>query len=228
MTVLGIETATTVCGVAVVGEGTVIAEAAADERNSHAERIMGFVERTVRLAGGLGALEGIAVSIGPGSFTGLRIGVSVAKGLAFASGLPVAAVPTLEALALRALLEGRVSAGDRLLALLPARRGEAYAGWFLIGQEAFEEEGEVRVVPLEQLAEEAARPGVIITGEIELLLPPQGSSFRTVGVSTSRCSAAAVAMLGAKMLKEGRTSDPSTLEPGYVLDFFLSVKSGGG
>jgi len=226
MTVLGIETATTVCGVAVVRDGTVIAEAASDERNSHAERIMGFVERTVGLAGGLGAVEGIAVSIGPGSFTGLRIGLSVAKGLAFASGLPVAAVPTLEALALRALLEGRVSAGDRLLALLSARRGEAYAGWFLIGQEAVEAEGEVRVVPLTQLAEEAARPGVIVTGEIELLHPPEGGSFRTVGASTSRCSATAVALLGARMLKEGRASDPSTLEPGYVLDFFLSVKPG--
>lgn len=74
----------------------------------------------------LSALDGIAASIGPGSFTGVRICVSVAQGLAFGAGLPVVGVTTLEALALQAMRTG----ADQVLACLDARMGEIYWGCF--------------------------------------------------------------------------------------------------
>ncbi|HEX9007418.1 MAG TPA: tRNA (adenosine(37)-N6)-threonylcarbamoyltransferase complex dimerization subunit type 1 TsaB, partial [Bacteroidota bacterium] len=132
MTILGIETATTVCAAATVRDGTVIAEDSLDERYIHAERIMGFVEKAVTAAGGLHTIDAIAVSIGPGSFTGLRIGLSVAKGLAYAADLKIVAVPTLEAIAWRLLRAGAVAPGERILTVLPARRGEAFGAYYRV------------------------------------------------------------------------------------------------
>jgi tRNA threonylcarbamoyladenosine biosynthesis protein TsaB len=224
VTVLGIETATTVCGVVALRDGVVIAGAASDEPHAHAEKIMGFVRETTELAGGLRAIDGIAVSCGPGSFTGLRIGLSVAKGLAFASGLPIAAVPTLEALALRAVREGGAREGERLLVLIGARRGEAYAGWFRAGPEWVEPEGEVRVVSLDLLRHEVSRGELpLVTGEVALLGLEPGSAVRRVGPEAARCSAATVALLGARLFREGRVADPATLEPDYRLDFILDA-----
>ena len=80
MTLLGIETATAVCGVALVRDGAVLAEKAVEERYAHAEKLFGFLDDVLESSGvPLCELQGIAVSIGPGSFTGLRIGLSVAR-----------------------------------------------------------------------------------------------------------------------------------------------------
>lgn len=104
----------------------------------HAEEILGMVDGSLREAGiTLGMLDAIVASIGPGSFTGVRISVSVAQGLAFGAGIPVIAVTTLEALAIQALATGAASAGQgpaggpcNVLACLDARMGEVYWGCF--------------------------------------------------------------------------------------------------
>ncbi len=102
--ILSIETATELCGVALVHNRSCIAQRSVVEKNVHSERLMVLVDEVLREADvDLGALDGIAVSIGPGSFTGLRIGLSVATGLAYARSLPLAAVPTLDAVAYEAL-----------------------------------------------------------------------------------------------------------------------------
>jgi tRNA threonylcarbamoyladenosine biosynthesis protein TsaB len=94
---------------------------------SHAQQILGMVEAVLAEAQvSLSMLDGIAASIGPGSFTGVRISVAVAQGLAFGAGLRVAAVSTLEALAFQAMRSGAAHA----LACLDARMGEVYWGCF--------------------------------------------------------------------------------------------------
>jgi tRNA threonylcarbamoyladenosine biosynthesis protein TsaB len=94
---------------------------------SHAQQILGMVEALLAEAAvPLSALDALAASIGPGSFTGVRISVAVAQGLAFGADLPIVPVTTLEALALQAVREG----ADRVLACLDARMSEVYWGCF--------------------------------------------------------------------------------------------------
>jgi tRNA threonylcarbamoyladenosine biosynthesis protein TsaB len=122
MRVLALDAATEGCSVALLCNGAVTAKSIEGGR-SHAQDILLMVEEL--LASGqvsLSMLDGIAASIGPGAFTGVRISVAVAQGLAFGAGLAVVPVTTLEALALQ-VLEGDAI---RALACLDARMGEVY------------------------------------------------------------------------------------------------------
>ncbi len=127
---LGIDTATTLGGVALVGTDGVVAEYAADVKGSHAPRLMGAVERLLDVAGvALAELGGIGVSIGPGSFTGLRVGVATAMGLARGGNVPVFPVPTLEVVA-----HGVPRPQGALVAVaLTARRDEVYGAVYQAG-----------------------------------------------------------------------------------------------
>ena len=128
--ILQIETATTVCSVALANRGDVIAFKEVDQRNIHAEVITIFIDEILKNAGvKYNELDAVAVSSGPGSYTGLRIGVSTAKGLCYALDKPLIAVETLEAMA-----EGMITRGvdeDILLCpMIDARRMEVYTALF--------------------------------------------------------------------------------------------------
>jgi len=99
MKILAIETATEICGVSYIEDDNVIATVEENIPRQHAKSLPLFYEKLVIKTGlKLSDLDGIAISIGPGSFTGLRIGLSYSKGLAFGQGLPLIPVPTLKAL----------------------------------------------------------------------------------------------------------------------------------
>ncbi|MBB31365.1 MAG: tRNA (adenosine(37)-N6)-threonylcarbamoyltransferase complex dimerization subunit type 1 TsaB [Gemmatimonadetes bacterium] len=122
--VLGIETSTSVCCIGIAENRTIVADHCLNEGSQHAERLISMVEQALSATGlGFDALAGIAVGSGPGSFTGLRIGMATAKGLCLATGLPLLTIPTLEAIAFPHL-ENRVP----VCALLDARRDQVYAG----------------------------------------------------------------------------------------------------
>src|SRR5476649_411295 len=98
--ILQIETATASCSVALAKEGSVLAFKQVNERNLHAEVITRFIEEVITTTNSsYQQLDAIAVSCGPGSYTGLRIGISTAKGLCFALDKPLIAVDTLAAMA---------------------------------------------------------------------------------------------------------------------------------
>ena len=133
MKVLAIETATSVCAAATVSDGIALFEALLDEKYVHAEKLLAQVDEVLVKSGwSLQQLDCIAVSIGPGSFTGLRIGLGVAKGLSFAVGVPLVSVSTLKALAQRVVDEGVASEGDTVLALLDARKDEVYSCFYKV------------------------------------------------------------------------------------------------
>jgi tRNA threonylcarbamoyladenosine biosynthesis protein TsaB len=126
MRVLAVDTATEASSVALLS-GEELISRHAEGGLSHAQQILGMVEAVLAEAQvSLSMLDGIAASIGPGSFTGVRISVAVAQGLAFGAGLRVAPVSTLEALAFQAMRNGAAHA----LACLDARMGEVYWGCF--------------------------------------------------------------------------------------------------
>ena len=126
--ILNIETSTSVCSVALSSEGEVLFEKSSFEGPSHAALLGVYVEEALGEMKKKGLrLDAVAVSSGPGSYTGLRIGVSVAKGLCFGYGIPLISIHTLEVLAVAALKE-QDNAADRLYcAMLDARRMEVYA-----------------------------------------------------------------------------------------------------
>jgi tRNA threonylcarbamoyladenosine biosynthesis protein TsaB len=130
--ILQIETATTVCSVALAKEGEIVAFKQIDLRNIHAEVITVFIDELMSSAGiTYNDLDAIAVSCGPGSYTGLRIGVSTAKGLCYALEKPLIAIETLEAMAFGAISAAAYINSDLLLCpMIDARRMEVYTAIF--------------------------------------------------------------------------------------------------
>lgn len=125
--ILLIETATSSCSVALSEGGKVIAVKEANERNIHASYLTVFIEELMKISGKkYSDLDAIAVSKGPGSYTGLRIGVSTAKGLCYALDIPLLSVNTLESMAAGLLLTQSVSSSTYLVPMIDARRMEVY------------------------------------------------------------------------------------------------------
>lgn len=125
--ILNIETATKNCSVSIAKNGkTVALQELNDGKYSHAEKLHEFIKDVIEEAGiEFKDLKAVAVSKGPGSYTGLRIGVSAAKGLCFALGIPLIATNTLKALALTISIEDGIK-----VPLLDARRMEVYSAVF--------------------------------------------------------------------------------------------------
>lgn len=216
MVVLGIETATLQGGAALVDEGGLLAEAFLNVSITHSERLLPTIDWLLRQARvRLGDLSGIGVSIGPGSFTGLRIGLSTAKGFAMATGLPVVAVPTLEAMAWT-LPRCR----DQICPLLDARKAEVYAALFGFDGGVLQRRMQDAALPPEDLIARIDEPTVFLgdgvrtyrtllrdrLGALALFLPPALMGPRP----------ATVAELGRDRLDRGERDDPASLTPRYL------------
>lgn len=222
MRILGIETATVVCGAAVVEDGLVRSEEQVNAKNAHAENIMRLVDTSLRQSHvSPERLDAIAVSIGPGSFTGLRIGLSVAKGLACALGKPIVAVPTLRALAQRALASGTVST-PFILSALDARRDEVYCQLFRIEGNVIHAEGEERDLSVKELQSALGMRDITITGDAlpKLRSSLQSGHIRFTPDDVAVCSAGSIALIGETMAAQGEFAEAATLEPKYIKDFF--------
>jgi len=127
--ILLLETATTSCSVALSEGGNVIAIKEINERNIHASHITLFIEEVMVNAGKkYSDLDAIAVSKGPGSYTGLRIGASTAKGLCYALDIPLLGIDTLQAMASGLLQNADIQKGTLLIPMIDARRMEVYSG----------------------------------------------------------------------------------------------------
>ena len=136
MIVLALDTAGTGCFAAVYdgGEDRVLASAGAVIGRGHAEQLMAFVDQALEASGRtLGEVERIAVTIGPGSFTGIRVGVAAARGFALALGVPAVGISILEALAQAAR---EAQPGRDVLAVMDAKRDELYCQSFKANGEA--------------------------------------------------------------------------------------------
>ena len=126
MLVMGIDTSTTQGGVALLSGQGVICEYTLNIKATYSERLLPLIDRALQDAGiTLGQIEGFAVAVGPGSFTGLRIGLSTAKGLAVVGGQPLVGVSTLETMAWTLPF-----CAHQVCPILDARKGEIYCALF--------------------------------------------------------------------------------------------------
>lgn len=218
MKIMALETSAKAVSVAVVEDGAVLAAAYQNIRLTHSVTLMPLMDGMLHNAGLTAAdMDLIAVAAGPGSFTGLRIGVSAAKGLAWALGLPCCGVSTLEAMAENArMFEGTV------ICAMDARRQQIYNAVFDCRGGVLTRRCEDRAVALETLADELkndTQPKIVVGDGAKLCdiyLNAQGISCRMAPPDSRYQKAAGVALAAERLAQEGQTVTAQTLRPVYL------------
>ncbi len=204
---LTIETCTDTSTLGIVHEGAVLAEMAFPSRHTLVSRLLLRLDWLLGEAGtSKDKLEGIAVSLGPGSFTGVRIGAAAAKVLAPALGIPLVGVSTLQAIA----WPFRGLAGHTLVPVINARRGQIYTAQFR-GIERLSADAALSPEPF---AAALKGKSPLLLGALEGL----GEGFNPGGYPVIRALVTphALAALAAERLARGESDDPLTLAPVYL------------
>jgi tRNA threonylcarbamoyladenosine biosynthesis protein TsaB len=214
MKALAIETSGRIGSVALVEDNAVVAEEAFPHGLKHAAEILPMIDRLCRARGWKpGDFDQLYVSVGPGSFTGLRIGVTLAKTLAFATGVKLVAVPTL-----RVLVENAPSEATHAVIVLDAKRDQIFTARFeRVGHEWVEREP-AHLDSLAAMIERSPKP-VYLLGEgipYHQKFIPAGDQVVATPEELWRARAAAVAKIGAQMAGRGEFADPYRLTPLYV------------
>jgi tRNA threonylcarbamoyladenosine biosynthesis protein TsaB len=219
MIVLGIETSTDVCAVGVVGDGELAIEQSIKESHIHSEQLVPMIRSVVKKANlEIDQIDGIAVSVGPGSFTGLRVGMSVAKGLSFSLGKPLLGVETFQAFAQRAtMLDSSIK---EVMVVIDARQGEFYVGKYLCGGEIPELDGRIEIHRIEELSQRWEKNTRILTDRPEMLAEKSEALCEEV---YRLCSGVMIARLGIQKLQRGSVADHATIEPRYLKDFVVRL-----
>lgn len=209
MRVLAVETSTLAGGVALLDGDRLVGEYLLDIRVTHSERLMAAVDRVLADARWtIDDLEGFAVAIGPGSFTGLRIGLGTIKGLAFARSIPVAAVPTLDALAATLPF-----ASLPVSPVIGARKGEVYASRYRWSGTAMRREWDYLAIAPADLAARIDEPVILVGDAAASIVSPLA---RLAPVARRLPSPACVGQLGLERLARGDVVAPADLAPLYL------------
>ncbi len=214
MIILAIDTATSCCGAAVVDECGVLAQFSLNVGKTHSQSFLPMVEALLTHAQlPLAEMSAIAVTAGPGSFTGLRIGIATAKAWGQSMSMPLIAIDTLEALDAAAGSQGLICP------ILDARKGEVYCALFEDGKRLWED---TAITPLELAArlKEMGRP-VIIVGDglaahCEMLAEELGDIFMEATEIANVTAAAGAGILARGYYQATDTLTPEELEPKYL------------
>ncbi len=209
MRLLAVDTSTLAGGVALLDGDRLRAEYLLDVTATHSERLMPAIDRVLADAGWAPEnLEALAVAVGPGSFTGLRIGLAAVKGLALALGLPIAAVPTLDAMA-----EALPFAGLPVCPVLDARKGEVYGCLYRWDGGRMRREWEYVALAPDALAARLTEPVILLGDGASLIRSPHA---RLAPPHRRVPSPAAVALLGRARLAEAQIVAAGELVPIYL------------
>lgn len=226
MLVLGIETATEWCGAALWSSAGPVASRAFMNHLQLSRRLVPTIEALLCDEGyGVSDLDGIAVSLGPGSFTGLRIGVTTARTLAQVAGVPIVGIETMDALA--SLTGALRRAGTRVAVTLSARRGQYYVRWY--GNPDRPEDRAIRLLTTDRLREELALSldPVVLVGDAPHLdgLPGTGMP---ISDNANYPHALNIAYMGYRRLDRGERDDVMALAPLYIGRSAAEEKLGAG
>lgn len=216
--ILNIETATKNCSVALAKEGkTILCKEIAEEGYSHAERLHVYIEEIINEAGiDMKDLAAIAVSQGPGSYTGLRIGVSAAKGLCYALDIPLIAVDTLRTLA------SKVTVTEGLIVpMIDARRMEVYSAVF---SSSLEKKREVLAEIITESSFEDIQETVYFVGDCNEKCKAVLTKDNFVFLDDIKYpSANEMSTLSFDKYKKSDTVDVAYFEPYYLKDFLITT-----
>ena len=222
MKILGIESAALVASVAIIDENVTIAEYTTNFKKTHSETLLPMLDEIVKMTGiSLSELSAIAVSGGPGSFTGLRIGAASAKGLGLSLDLPLIHVPTLDAMALN------IYASDALIVpIMDARRNQVYTGIYK-NDTKLEVKVPSMAVSIDELfeilketdAKEKTGRAIFLGDGVpvfrEYIDKNLEISHDFAPANLNRQRASNIAMLGMEMLKSGNIISADDMRPEY-------------
>ena len=221
--ILGIETATKTCSIALTKGAQLLAVEEIGGAFSHAENTTVFIEKVMQKSGKtLSEIDAIAVSKGPGSYTGLRIGVSTAKGLCFALDKPLIAVDTLQAMALRM---AKQTTDENLLfcPMIDARRMEVYTAIYNFNNELIEPIS-AKIIDENSFSKILANQKIIFFGDgaekCQTLFAENKNAFFNESVLPS---ALEINELALKKLNNKQLEDVAYFEPFYLKDFIGTV-----
>lgn len=216
--ILNLETATKNCSVSISQNGqTILCKELAEAGYSHAEKLHVFIEECIKESNiSFKDLSAISVSQGPGSYTGLRIGVSAAKGLCFALDLPLIAVDTLQVLASKLSISDGV-----IIPMIDARRMEVYSAIFNCN---FEKIREVQAEILTESSFEEISETIHFVGDCaekaKTVLTKSNFIFHEEIIFPS---ANEMSELSYKKFQENKLEDVAYFEPYYLKDFMATV-----
>jgi len=218
MKVLGVETATGCLSVALMDGATVLARHDCEAPGHHAKFLVPAIDDVLRTSGcGLWDLQGLAVSIGPGSFTGLRVGLATMMGFRMVTRLPLAAVPTLEALAWNLRRSQEV-----LCPILKSRRGEVYWALYQWRDSGLAQLSGEQVGSLEQLAHAITGPTLVYGEGWQANRDELGDLFnsfrvpiREASADAMSASAVSVALAGTERIQHNDIAG-SGISPRYI------------
>lgn len=218
MRILALDTSTLVSSTAILEDKKLLAELTLQTKLTHSETLLPHMKQLLAMAEvEKNSLEAIAVSIGPGSFTGLRIGLATAKSMAYALSVPVVGVPTLAALAYQHPVGGVYT-----IPVLDAQKGNVYQAVYTFANGALQEVEAPSVKSFSAVLEKAKQmdKAVVFVGEAAVKkhaeIEAAGDPVSLAMPHTIMPRAACVALLGQSMLKAGCRADAMTLEPFYI------------
>lgn len=220
--ILCLETATPVCSVALNESCCTIALRETEGQNAHSEKITNFIREAMETANiDYKQLDAVAVSRGPGSYTGLRIGVSTAKGICYAADLPLMAIDTLEAMAygMKAKLGSQIAENDLLIPMIDARRMEVYAAVFDASLNKTNDTAAL-VIDENSFADLRQNHRLWLFGDGAPKLTQLFENQQNINIVDGfRPSAAYMLPLAEKVLREHDFVDVAYFEPFYLKDF---------
>lgn len=216
MRIIGIDTAAKGCSVAMVENESLLSEVTKVSSHTHAIHLMEMIHQALSMSGfELDGVDGFAVTKGPGSFTGLRIGISTVKGLAAASGKPAVGVSSLEVLAFQL-----VTSSVLICPVLDARKNEVYVSRYRFDGSVLRQETETCVLPPDEAVSGINEPCIFVGDGAHLYRDIIGhvvgefASFASPYYSVLRAST--VAALGIEKFKIKKEYDSGRLLPHYI------------
>ena len=226
MKILALDTATDSCSVAATEDGRVAAELTIRKNQTHSRHLMELVDSVLQIAGfGAADLDGLAVSIGPGSFTGLRIGISTIKGLAHALDKPVVGVSTLEALARQCSQTSFL-----ICPMLDARKGEVYTATYRFDADELVQQTTARAMQPEALTDHIKSPCLFIGTGARLyrqtIVAAAGNLAHFVSGGQNTIRASRVAFLSMPRFEAKDTDEIANLIPHYIRKSDAELKLG--
>ena len=216
MKILALDTATQSCSVAIVDDGSLLAELTRVNIKTHSPHLMDLINTVCSMANlKAGDVDGFAVTIGPGSFTGLRIGISTVKGLAFSFCKPVIGVSSLDALAWQCAQSAYL-----ICPLLDARKKEVYACRYHFKNNELQKDGSEKVVSPTEAVRGIREPSIFVGNAVQLYrenisaVLGELAHFATWGQHTIRASS--IAWLSMKGFDRKQSDDVALLVPRYI------------